>query len=450
MPTPIVTLPVLPTDRPMRLTPRDVTQFVRFEQCERFLRFRLAERAGQNFMTEYDVNPQRITPLLSLSGHDFEEGIEDPQGKRFAKINYAEKSAAHDRPSNNKEIIEEVPKLAPGKSILLFQTRLDVELHGWLLRGDVDLIKLDRSPDGALLALIADMKATVVVKVEHRLQVAFYRIMLEKILDAAAIAHAPMQTGILLRPSVDPTPVEEEEIKPLKDAAKEVFGLDDSLLEIVADGDAYVQSAHDLVLAEDSTARRVDGTSFEAIPYCLSFKCDGCLYNEFCLKWSAEKEDLSLLPYMTGTEKEALRRAGITTVQALATLKDFASGKTDLVSAPGREAQVKQIAATWPVGPRLDELIHRAKSFRCSVRKDGTQALSDIPGKGNSSLPVATSEINPNLVRIYLDAQHGYLEGRVYLLGALVRTCTTLLWEGERAGKRVVVWGGNGDEASAS
>ena len=41
------------------------------------------------------------------------------------------------------------------------------------------------------------------------------------------------------------------------------------------------------------------------------------------MKWSAEKEDLSLLPYMTGTDKEAMRRAGITTVQSLATLKDF-------------------------------------------------------------------------------------------------------------------------------
>src|SRR6478672_4031208 len=148
MPTSFVSLPVLPANRPMHLTPTDVSQFVRLEQCERFLRFRLAERAGQKFMTEYDVNPQRITPLLSLSGHDFEEDIEDSLGKRFAKVNYAEKSAAHDRPSNNKEVVDEARKLAPGKSILLFQPRLDVELHGWLLRGDVDLIKLDRSPDG--------------------------------------------------------------------------------------------------------------------------------------------------------------------------------------------------------------------------------------------------------------------------------------------------------------
>ena len=104
-------------------------------------------------------------------------------------------------------------------------------------------------------------------------------------------------------------------------------------------------------------------------------------------------------------------------------LRPGTGAPTELVPAPGREAQVKQIAATWSVGPRLDELIHRAKSFRRSVRKDGTQALSYIPGKGNSSLPVSTPDLNPNLVRIYLDAQQDYLEDRVYLVGALVVAC---------------------------
>ena len=72
----VVSLPVLPANRPLRLTPTDVSMFVRFEQCERFLRFRLAERAGQKFKEDYDVTPQRITPLLSQSGHTFEESIE--------------------------------------------------------------------------------------------------------------------------------------------------------------------------------------------------------------------------------------------------------------------------------------------------------------------------------------------------------------------------------------
>ena len=258
-------LPVL-SSSPMRLTPTDVSQFVRLDQCERFLRFRLAERAGQDFMKEYDVNAQRITPLLSLSGHEFEEGVEADLGKRFKTVNYAEKAPAHNRPTNNPEVIEEAKKLAPGESIILFQPRLEASLHGWLLRGDLDLVRLQRD-DSALHVLVTDMKSTTEAKVEHRLQVAFYRIMLEKLLDDAKIGHAPVQTGILFRPTADPTPEQEEENKPLREAAKSVFGLADSLFETVADGDAYLQSAHDLVLAKESTAHRVASTPFDDVPF---------------------------------------------------------------------------------------------------------------------------------------------------------------------------------------
>src|SRR6516165_6745870 len=126
-----VSLPVLPANLPLRLTPTDASQFVRLEQCERFLRFRLAERAGQKFMEDYDVNPQRITPLLSLSGHEFEDGIEETLGKKYATVNYAKKSGAHDRPDNNAEVVSEARKLKSGNAVLLFQPRLKTELHGW-------------------------------------------------------------------------------------------------------------------------------------------------------------------------------------------------------------------------------------------------------------------------------------------------------------------------------
>src|SRR5438477_6636382 len=107
-----VSLPLLPSNRPMRLTPTDVSQFVRLEQCERFLRFRLAERAGQKFMEDYDVTPQRITPLLSLSGHEFEDGIEESLGSHFHTVHYAAKaSQAHNRPDNNREVVAEARKL---------------------------------------------------------------------------------------------------------------------------------------------------------------------------------------------------------------------------------------------------------------------------------------------------------------------------------------------------
>src|SRR6516165_4918132 len=239
----IVSLPVLPTNRPLRLTPTDVSQFVRLEQCERFLRFRLAERAGQKFMEDYGVTPQRITPLLSLSGHEFEEGIERALGSYFRTVHYAAKASQdHNRPANNRQVITEARKLKPGKSVLLFQPRLEVELAGWLLRGDLDLVRLERQADGTLSVLIGDMKSTVEVKVEHRLQVAFYNLMLERLFEKDGIAHQPIQMAILFRPPADPTPEEQIELQPLKDAARQTFDLDDALLEVVADPKAYIQS----------------------------------------------------------------------------------------------------------------------------------------------------------------------------------------------------------------
>src|SRR6266545_2459473 len=124
MPTATLSLPVLPANRPLRLTPTDVSMFVRMEQCERFLRFRLAERAGQDFMEDYDVTPQRITPLLSLSGHEFEEGVEKALGKQFRTVHYAaQASHAHNRTDNNREVMAAARKLKPGKAVLLFQPR---------------------------------------------------------------------------------------------------------------------------------------------------------------------------------------------------------------------------------------------------------------------------------------------------------------------------------------
>jgi hypothetical protein len=108
-----------------------VSQFVRLEQCERFLRFRLAERAGQTFMEDYGVTPQRITPLLSLSGHEFEGGVEEALGSLSRTVHYAAgASRAHDRPDNNREVVAGARSPKPGKAAPPFRPRLEVEPAG--------------------------------------------------------------------------------------------------------------------------------------------------------------------------------------------------------------------------------------------------------------------------------------------------------------------------------
>ncbi len=417
-----IPLPLVPdpTGQTLRISPTDVSQFVRLEQCERYLRFRLAERSGRTFMREYDVTPQRITPLLSLSGRTFEESVEQNIAKSHPTVQHADRASGEaDRPVNNDAVVEEARKLPSGQVVVLLQPRLQAEIDVWLIRGDLDVLRLERRADGALHALITDLKSTTEAKVEHRLQVAFYHLMLARLFEQHGVPCTQVQTSVLFRGPAEPTSTQAEQLKPLREAARTWLGLDEGLLEVVADPDAYLQAVRDLVVGPDSTARRVALAAFEAVPYALSYKCDGCLYNEYCLKWSAEREDLSLLPYLSGVEKEALRRHGIGTIEALARLKELRPDG-ELTTAAGQEPVVRRLAATWPVGPRLDEVIHRARSFRRNVRKDGTSALGYIPGKGSSTLPVSTPERNPNLVRVYVEAQHDYLHDRIYLLGALV------------------------------
>jgi hypothetical protein len=443
-------LPPIPIGEGLRLSPTDVSQFIRLEQCERYLRLRLHERvSGRSFLYDYDVQPQSIPPLLTRSGRDFEGEVEDDLRAQFRAIHLGEeaKKCGGDRGEDNERVLGLARALPPGEALILLQPRLRAGVEGWELTGDPDLLHLQRLPDGALRLLVTDLKSTARVKVEHRLQVAFYHEMLAR-LFAAAGTEVEIGTAILYRGIAgdegESLPSEAEEAAPIagttlqqahRAAAQAVFDLDGVLLEIIADPEVYRRSVRDLVTGRDSLAGRVAAAPFAQVPFHLTYKCDGCLYNEFCMKWSAEHDDLSLLPHLTATEKGALRRAGITRVEELARLKEPPpESPAELVPAPGSEALCRRLAVTWPVGPRLDELVHRARRYR-KWKGDPVQALSYIPSKGYGSLPYADAEHNPNLVRVYLDAQHDYLHDRIYMLGALVVACE----EGVPARRRSVV-----------
>lgn len=68
--------------------------------------------------------PQRITLLPSLSGHEFEEGVEKALGSHFRTVQYAARASQdHDRPDNDREVVTEARNLMPGKAVLLLQPR---------------------------------------------------------------------------------------------------------------------------------------------------------------------------------------------------------------------------------------------------------------------------------------------------------------------------------------
>lgn len=405
-----------------QITPTDVAQFIRLDQCQRYLRLRLYQRnGGAGFMKEYGVVPQSIPPLLTRSGAEFETRVEEAVSRRFSMVDCAAESGhVGNRPNDNARVAQLARDLSPGESLFIFQPRLAASLRAWNIRGDIDILRLERAAEGSLHILIADMKSSTSAKVEHRLQVAFYHEMLAAVLAEAGVTWAEIALGILYRGPAEGAEGDDEDAALREEqaaAAERYIGARVGLLEVIADPESYTAAVSDLVTGPNSTAAGIADAPFEALPFVLNYKCDGCMFNEFCMRWSAEHDDLSLLPYLTSEDKSGLQRNDVRTVREVASLKDLQG--TDLVPAEGKSDLVRQLSITWPVGPRLDELILRARRYR-HWKGDAVDALSYIPSKGYGSLPYSDAQQNPNLVRVYIDAQHDYLHDRVYMVGARV------------------------------
>ncbi len=413
-----------------KISPTDISQFIRLEQCQRYLRLRLQERAqGRKFLEEYGVYPQTIPPLLTRSGQSFEEKVEAEVSTRYPARNLTRESPER-RVSDNDLVAELARTLPPSEVLVLFQARLSLPLGQWWFRGDIDILRMERYEDGTLHLLIADMKSSAEAKMEHRLQVAFYHRMLSSLLEHKSIPHGDISMGILFLGSALATDgLDHEELARIAEQhalAEQLFGVDDALVEIAPDPTPYLDSVEDLVTGPDSTALRLLNAPFDELPYHLTHKCDGCLYNEYCMKWTAERDDLSLVPHLTALEKEALRRKGVNSVFDLARLKDLHYVETadgnrfdGLVPSPGKEKLTRQLSGQWGIGHRLDELILRARRYLDWKQYD-VEAIPYILSKGHGSLPYCDPNHNPNLVKVYIDAQHDYLQDRVYLLGSLI------------------------------
>src|SRR5688500_4168701 len=72
------------------LSPTDISQFLRLERCERFLRLRMYEReSGRNFLYDFGVVGQELPPILGRSGENFEKNIIAKLGQGFTLADFS-------------------------------------------------------------------------------------------------------------------------------------------------------------------------------------------------------------------------------------------------------------------------------------------------------------------------------------------------------------------------
>ncbi|OAN47659.1 DNA helicase [Chloroflexus islandicus] len=421
-------LPPLALDpaQPQAISPTDLAQYLRLDQCRRYLRLRLHERRKElNWLPRYGMALQPIPPMLTIAGRRFEQAIEAQVRERFPQAVHCAQRRQQGDPAfmtadHNHIVIAHIQQLAPNTAQVLFQPRLASQLHGWAMSGDVDLLLLSCDDAGACHAVIIDAKSSAAAKIEHRLQLACYQLLLEQITGAAGVRLASIRLGVLYRgelPSPQQTPAERRRIECERQQAFDLLGVTTAQLELIADPVPYLAEIETLLAGPDSILAATAAAPFAELPFHLTAKCDGCLYNEVCMRWAATHEDLSLIPSLTEPEKSALRAHGITTANQLALLKEFDGER--LITPERHRSLISQLLSHPTLAPRLDELIHRARAFR-RWRGDQLATTSYLPYKGHSSLPAVSADLHPNLIAVYIDPLYDHTQGMLVLLGALV------------------------------
>ncbi|MGB8647852.1 MAG: AAA domain-containing protein [Anaerolineae bacterium] len=378
---------------PPRLSVTSLTQYVRMENCERFLRFRLHPDEEAEMRKRWHLTIQPLTPLLKDSGAEFEREAGGALAARGEPVINLEGQPASGT-LNELACVRE--------PVILLQPSLEGMIGQYWCHGRADVIRVQRNKQGALDLLIADIKASRHERMEHRLQVAIYARLIQEMAAKHGLTLKRI-TGTVLS-------IAEDGGAPALDPDAPTFDLT-----------TYLTIVEHLAVAPDSVVNRVARLPFQEVAYHLGYKCDGCLYNALCMYDSAERLDLSLVPTLSAVEKRVLRANGVTRLPELANLMQLPakeSADKALTVTPGQEATVARLHNQWPVGPNLPVLVQRAR--RALYRFDKSTAASTILyGGGFGALP--SDEEHPRLVKILFDAQHDYLQDRVYLISARVQ-----------------------------
>jgi hypothetical protein len=376
---------ILPAER--ALGAQRLAQYVARNRCGRYLRLALYPSEIKPLAARYRVGFETLSPLLSEAGQTFERVVVEELETRERVRNLQNTSAA--------AFVAALGEQTAGRTIY-YQPRLEGRIGRVPCEGYPDLVIVERAEDGTVAATVVDVKASRHETVGFRLQVAFYARLLTDALAAAGLEVNSLDGAIFHR------------------GAGEAGAFDADRLEKFS-LDLYLDEIEQLVARHDSDAAAASAASFETARYHLGPHCDGCPYNALCFLDTAEREDLSLVPTLTATEKVALRAEGVADARTLAVLLDYARGA--MTPAAGRDGDCERVAARWPLGRRLPVLAQRARAALRRLDR-GIEAKPYLLTHDWGSLPDDAQY--PNLVKIFVDAQRDHLQDRLYLLSALV------------------------------
>lgn len=369
------------TPNRLKIPATTLGDYVRFDSCQRRLRFKLvADKNRPAFEGELSTP---IDPILKQSGDSAERAWETMlQDAGIARLDIQKES-------DFAALRAALSVSAPG--LPLFAREITVEAKGsaFIAAGKMDfVIVLWRG--GRPYLRIVETKASRRDKTYHRIQIATYRLILDHLLRKD-----PLIVGGL---PIGPSDVEysvarlDEKTNALQDLLS-TPSLD--LEQEVADLKQKLRPGGEI--------ERIAATRPEDLPYCLDSKCDECEFDVRCLTESALGRRSELLGLPPSTVK-------LLADQGLERIDDIA--RLDLSS----ETAIKLRQAE---GLRVDlgQTVEKAKARRATLpRGEGDPdnfQVRPLPHVPIGQLPEHFPDGGDPLVRVYVEVDYDYVDNRI-------------------------------------
>lgn len=373
---------ILPTEK--NLTADRLAQYVRRNRCERFLYFALFQSKADSLADRYGVRFETLSPLLSESGQSFEREVVRELEEQSAQV-----EDLFNKPSAT--FIDAVASQTDRK-VFYYQAKLSSPIGSIQCEGIADLILVEKLDPNLFNICIIDIKSSRRETTGYRLQVAFYARLLEEMF-ARRNWKINRLTGAI-------------HLKGKTFSPESIDSFDMGL---------YADEIERLIAAENSDAVRVVKSEFDNTTYHLNYNCDGCRYNTVCFVQAAETEDISLIPQLTATEKLVLKTEGYTKLSRVAGL--FKYGQKEMVPAAANSEETSRLNKNWALSGKLPTIAQRARAALHRFDKT-TDFRSFIIGSDFGTLP--DTNCYPELIRVFIDTQHDYLNDRLYMFSAVV------------------------------
>ncbi|MFN8124656.1 MAG: AAA domain-containing protein [Thermoleophilia bacterium] len=359
-----------------RLSPSRLARFY-FHECERHLRFAAtpSSRRAAEGIPDLELDQSIVTKAILDAGDAWEERLLDQLGDRALIAGGPPTARASEQRHSVEDTVGLLQALEPGRHV--YQATLRAPAGFYEAYGlDPSLVAfVDCHPDlvtcvdgerGRELRVI-DAKASDMMKLSHRIQVALYTLILRHVM--AAVPGAPTVStvgGVWLTDQPEP----------------EWF----SLAEVLPPLEVFL--AHDLTPLLETPAS-------EAFWH-LYYRCEWCDYFAHCRSEAERTDDVSLVPYLSTFAKRHLTAsAGVATVQDL----------DELLATPDGDRRLAGCASLEGRGPRLRRQV---EALRRGEALDTGHAALAMP-VGEQVRLVVTLQSEP-----VTGACYGYAFNRVF------------------------------------